>query len=108
MHEFRLITSDHWKIFLMEKQISQLVIFIRFFVVGSGNSYSYLLLHFSCYIIAFTRSLFCYCLPYPKSAKKFSSLMDVKPTANQVSTTITMEGMSARRIWGRVSVCLGN
>jgi len=34
--------------------------------------------------------------------------MDVKPTANQVSATITMEGMSARHIRGRLSVCLGN
>jgi len=34
--------------------------------------------------------------------------MDVKSTANQFSATITMDVMSARRIWGRVSVCLGN
>jgi hypothetical protein len=100
--------------FFLEKQISQLVTFIVVVVVvvvvvvGSGNSYSYLLLHFSCYIISITHPLFCYCLSYPKTAKKFSSLMDVKPTANQVSATVAMEGMSARRIWGRVSVCLGN
>ena len=79
-----------------------------FFVVGSGNSYSNSLLHFSYYIICIIPPLVSYSLPYPKSANKFSYLMDIKPTANKVSGTITTEGMSARHIWGQVSVCLGN
>jgi hypothetical protein len=58
------------------------------------------MLDFSYYIISIIHPLFRYCLPYPARAKKFYYLMGVKPTANQVSATITMEGMSARRIRG--------
>jgi hypothetical protein len=94
--------------FFWENKYSKLSFFHLLFIVGSGNSYSNFLRHFSYYIISIIHPLFCYTLPYPESAKKFSSLMDVKPTANQVSATITMEGKSASRIWGRVSVCLGN
>lgn len=107
MHDFLHIISHNLKIFSEKTNITTCHLH-SMFVVGSDNSYCNYLLHFPYYIISIIHPLFCYSLPYPKSGKKFSSLMDVKPTANQVSATVTEEGMSARHIWGRVSVCLGN
>jgi hypothetical protein len=107
MHEFLRIISHHLKIISEKTNIATCHLH-SLFVVGSGNSYSNFLFYFFYYIISIIHPLFCYSLPYLKSGKKFSSLMDAKPTANQLSATITTEGMSARRIWGRVSVCLGN
>ena len=100
MNEFLSIIFDHLKIFSEKTNIATCHRY-SLFVVGSGNFYSNFLLHFSYYIISIIiHPSFCYSLPHPKSGKKFSSLMDVKPTANQVSATVTMEGMAARRIWG--------
>jgi hypothetical protein len=100
MHEFLRIISHHLKIFFPEKTDIASCQLNSLFVAGSGNSYCNYLLHLSFYTISIIHPLFCYSLPYPKSRKKISSLMDVKTTANQVSATVTTEGMSARRIWG--------
>jgi hypothetical protein len=107
MDEHLRIISHQLKIFFEKKHITTCNLY-SLFLINSGNSYSNFLLYFPYYIISIIHPLFCYSLHYPKSGKKFSSLMDVKPTANQVSATITMEGMSARRIRRRVNVCLGN